>query len=251
MKIIIRMWFAAGAAATLAGLGFVLLPLGDAVWASRPIFQSSVEVGESAYSHWLPVDDPHARVGLKLIVAPRLGTQEMRRDGNGENVGLYRFPMHYRVRDEAGTLLIDQWVMIDATRDRTLAEDHTEWLDSQPIVVEAEFDAFPVNTDRIRVEALLLPDRLYSADVDQAELRLFRQPPSITDYVRTGLGAALIGLLLMASGLVGEFALARRRRKPVAIPVAVPERSRVLAFRARRNPSASPLPAVADHRRAL
>lgn len=251
MKIIIRTWFTAGAAATLAGLGFVLLPLGDAVWAGRPMFRSPIEVGESAYSHWLPIDDPHARVGLKLTVAPRLGTQEMRRDGNGEYVGLYRFPMHYRVRDEAGKLLIDQWVIIDATRDRTLAEDYTEWLDPRPIVVEAEFDAFPVSTDKIRVEALLLPDRLYSADIDQAELRLFREPLPITGYVRTGLAAAFVGLLLMISGLAGEFALARRQQKPAPVPVAVPERSRVLAFRARHNPSAAPSPAVADHRRAL
>lgn len=196
---------------TLAGVGAALFPLANAYWAERPLFKTSILIGESAYSPWLQASDPALRVGLGLTIAPRFAAQELQREGDGEQVGLYRFPLHYRVRDEAGNMLIDQWVLLDASESRTLSPDYGELDELAPVTVDAVFDPFPMPADqRVRVEALLLPDRLYSADIIQAELRTFRQPPAATLLMRQGLAAVFAGLALMLLGLFTELRAAGR-----------------------------------------
>jgi hypothetical protein len=247
MNIIARIVFAAGVSAIVLGLGRVLIPVGDALWAGRLLFRTPIEIGESARSPWLRVDDAAARVGLGITTTPRYAARQIRRDG--DDAGLYRFPLHYRVRDDSGRLLIDQWVMLDATDKPALRQDHVERRDSGPVTVDAVFDAFAVpRGSRIRIQAMLLPDRVYGADIERAELHLFRQPPPPTASIRQGLMAALAGLTLMLLGLLGELS---RPASPAARPVPAAPKSRVLAFRPQVVPPPALPPAEAAHRHAL
>lgn len=217
MRILTRSCFSLGVALAALGIGAAFLPFADALWASRPIFRIGVALGESAYSSWLSTADSAMRVGLEVRVIPRFSAEELRGDGSGEQVGLYRFPMHYRVRDQAGQLLMDQWVLVDATQQRTLRQDYIELLEPMTLSVNANFDPFPVERgQRVRVEALLLPDRLYGADVERAELRVFRQPPPAMAAIRQGLVGMIAGLGVMVVGLLGELLIPIR---PAARPV--------------------------------
>jgi hypothetical protein len=199
------------------GIGAALLPFADALWASRPVFRTGIELGESAYSSWLSAADSSMRVGLDVRIMPRFSAEELRGDGLGEQVGLYRFPMHYRVRDQAGRLLMDQWVLVDAAQQRTLRQDYRELSEPVSLSVSASFDPFPVERGQpVRVEALLLPDRVYGAEVEQAELRVFRQPPPAMAAIRQGLFGMIAGLGVMVLGLLGELLIPVR---PTARPV--------------------------------
>lgn len=248
MTIIARICFAAGAAASIAGLGIALAAVADAVWASRPLLRAPVQLSESAFSHLLYVGDPAARVGLGLTVAPGDGSGEIR-GNSGRVVDHYRFPLHYRVHDESGRLLIDQRVIIDSAGRDTFRRDYVERPDATPATVHAVFDAFPVPADgRIRIEARLLPDDRHGADIAWAELRLFRQPTPAAASVRQGLAALLAGLGLMLLGLLGELLWPRSRvRRPTHVSTA----SRVLAFRPHVVPTAVVLPSQGAPQRAL
>jgi hypothetical protein len=227
MTVLARACLALGLAAVTAGIMIVLVPFGDALLATRPVFRAPIQPGESAYSRWISVEDPVVRVGVELTITPRLAAEDMRASGADRYVGLYRLPLHYRVRDDAGRLLIDQWVLLDATRDRTLRQEQIDHPNPVPLRVNSVFDAVQVEPGaRVRVEAVLLPDRLYSADVDLAELRLFREPPPLTGPVRgalqglfAGIGLILLGamleLLALRLRMGGAMARQRVRLRPV------------------------------------
>lgn len=250
MRLIARLCFAVGVAAVAVGVGIALAPLVDASWAQRPLFRTSIELGEEASSHWLRTDVSTMRAGLKVTIMPRFVTQEMRSAGDGKQVGLYRFPFHYRVRDQSGNMLIDQWVLIDAAENRTLSQNYTESLDLAPITVDAVFDPFPLQSAKhARIEALLLPDRLYSADIEQAELRLFRQPQLVMGSIRLGLAAIFGGMVLMLLSLFAELALAVAAA--AEWPVVQPSATRVLVFRSRSRPQPVLAPVSVARRQAL
>ncbi|HEX5513823.1 MAG TPA: hypothetical protein VFY81_05465 [Gammaproteobacteria bacterium] len=182
---------------------------------------------------------------------PRFAAQEMQRDGAGQQVALYRFPLHYRVRDESGNMLIDQWVLIDASENRTLSRSHSERLETTAVTVNAIFDPFLITQPkRVRIEALLLPDRAYSADLEQAELRLFRQLPPAGGAIRFGLAGIFSGLALMLFGLLAELlpAAAVSAVRPAATAAAS---VRVFAFRPRTKPQPVLAPELAVQRQAL
>lgn len=250
MRLSARLCFAVGIAAAAAGIGSALTPLIKAVSAKRPLFRASIQLGEAAASHWLNADASALRTGLSIKITPRFATQEMRRDGAGEQVALYRFPLHYRVRDESGNMLIDQWVLIDASENRTLSRNYSERLEVTPVIVNATFDPFPTTqAKRVRIEALLLPDRVYSADLEQAELRLFRQLPPAVGAIRLGLAGIFSGLALMLFGLLAELlpAAAVSAVRPATAAASV----RVFAFRPRAKPQPILAPEFAAQRRAL
>lgn len=181
------------------------MPVADALWAKRAVFRTTIALGESASTPWLSATASSMRIGVDLTLLSHRSAQELRRDGAGEDVSLYRFPLHYRVRDQAGQLLIDQWVMLDATQQRTLRQDHVELNEPVQLDVHANFDRFQVDRDqRVRVEALLLPDQSYGAELLRAELRAYRQATISMAMIQRGLSAALIGIVMMVLGLVGE-----------------------------------------------
>lgn len=207
---LIRFCFAIGMALTVLGATVAIWPFASSLWASRPVFQAVIETGESAYSAWLPATASAMRVGLDVEIVPRFSAQELRRDGHGEQVGLYRFPLHYRARDQNGQLLIDQWVLIDATQQQTLRQDQLDVDEPMQLSVALQFDPFPVEHGQtVRVEALLLPDRVYGAELAQAELRVFRHPPLLVSSIRQGLIGISAGLSLMLLGLLGELLVPR------------------------------------------
>lgn len=202
---------ALGLLTALAGIGTAIYPLLSSYSAKRPLFQAPILLGESAYSPWLRSSAPAMRVGLGVTIAPRFVAQELQPQGDGDQVGLYRFPLHYRVRDEDGNMLIDQWVLLDASENRILTQNYSELEAPDSITLDAVFDSFPIpKNQRVRVEALLLPDRLYSAEIVQAELRTFRQPPAAIALIRHGIAAIFAGVLLILLGLLTEIRAAAR-----------------------------------------
>ncbi len=229
MKLIARICFCAGLGAGALGLGLILVALAAALAAQRPLLQTAIAPDQVVVSRWLDITDPTARVGLGLTIVPRFAT---RTAGAGEEAAdLYRFVLRYRVRDSTGELLIDQRVLVDAGQGRVPHSEFMERLNGQPITVDAVFDAFPVTpAESLRVEAVLSPDRHYGADLQRAELRLFRQPPPATAAIRHGVFGLLGGLMLLLLGLCAEL------RQP-AVPERVRVPGRVLAFRARHRPS--------------
>lgn len=242
MKLIARICFCAGIGAGALGFGFILVAFMDALAAQRPLLQTVIAPGEVVATRWLDIADPTARVGLSLTIVPRFTTRAISPERD-EPVDLYRFALHYRARDGSGELLIDQRVLVDAGQGRALHADFTERLDGRPITVDAVFDAFPVTpSENLRVEAVLLPDRHYSADLQRAELRLFRQPPPATAAIRHGISGLLGGLALLLLGLGAEL------RQPT-VPQRVRTPARVLALRARRAPAYAA--AAAPQRQAL
>lgn len=228
MRRVASVCFALGLLVTLAGAGMALFPVLRAVLAERPWFQTAILIGEAAASPWLQARAPAARVGMGLVIAPRFAARELRPDGAGELIGLYRFPLHYRVRAEDGEVLIDQWVLLEGGADRVLSQDQVELggigLDVPgPLAVDVRFGPFPLPPGkRLRLEAVLLPDRLYSADLIQAELRLFRQPVSAYALVRQGVAVLCAGLALMLLGLGAELRVARRAVRQPPAPAAHP-----------------------------
>lgn len=207
-----------------AGIGMVLYPMLSAYLAERPLFQTSILLGESAYSPWLQTSDPALRVGLGVTLAPRFAAREWRREGDGELIQLYRFPLHYRVRDEDGNTLIDQWILLDGGANRTLPPDYNELAEPVTVTVNAMFDPFRMPAGkRVRLEALLLPDRHYSAELLQAELRMFRQPLPALILLRQGMAAVFTGLGLMLLGFAAEARAGSRTvvTKPAVQPTPV------------------------------